>query len=61
MTKMYGLSEAAAMNMMAAREDYLKATFTAIRNHYGTVDNYLEKEMGLDKEKLQKLRSLYVE
>ena len=61
MMKTYGLSEPVAMNMMAAREDYLKATFAAIRNKYGTVDNYLEKEMGLDKEKLSRLRSLYVE
>ncbi|MBN8854630.1 MAG: tyrosine-protein phosphatase [Sphingobacteriales bacterium] len=61
MMKIYGLSEAAATNMMAAREDYLRATFAAIRAKYGTVDYYLEKEMGLDKEKLRKLRSLYVE
>jgi protein-tyrosine phosphatase len=61
MMKFYGLSEATAMNMMAAREDYLKATFAAINAKYGTMDNYLEKEMGLDKEKLKKLRSLYVE
>lgn len=61
MMKVYGLSESTAMNMMAAREDYLKATFATIRNKYGTVDIYLEKEMGLDKEKLTKLRSLYVE
>jgi protein-tyrosine phosphatase len=61
MMQFYGLSEAVALNMMAAREDYLKATFSAIRKKYGTMDNYLKTEMDLNDEKLMKLRCLYVE
>ena len=61
MMKAYGISESTALGMMAARENYLNATFTAIRTHYGTIDNYLEKEMGLDKDKLRRLKELYVD
>jgi len=61
MTRAYGMNETMAHNMMAAREEYLNATFAAIRKNYGTIDNYLEKEMGLDKDKRRKLKELYIE
>jgi protein-tyrosine phosphatase len=61
MVKGYGVDEATAKGMMAARESYLNATFTAIRNNYGSIDNYLEKEMGLDKKKRKKLADLYLQ
>jgi protein-tyrosine phosphatase len=61
MMKAYGLTENAARNMMGAKEAYLQATFTSIKNQYGSVDEYLQKEMGLDKKKLKKLRDLYVD
>jgi protein-tyrosine phosphatase len=60
MTKAYGLNETTARNMMAAKETYLEATFTSIKSQYGSVDTYLEREMGLDKKKLKKLRELYL-
>jgi len=60
MVKLYGLDESVARNMMAAKESYLEATFAAIKNQYGSVDNYLDKEMGLDKKKIKKIRALYL-
>jgi protein-tyrosine phosphatase len=61
MMKNYGLDETTARNMMAAKEDYLQATFTSIRSQYGSIDNYLKKEMGLNKKALKKLRQLYLD
>lgn len=61
MIKMYGLSESTAKNMMAAREEYLQATFTSIKAQYGSVNNYLEKEFGLTAQKTKALRALYLE
>lgn len=58
--KGYGINEAAARNMMAAKQDYLQATFTAIKHQYGSIDNYLEKEMGLDTASRKKLKALYL-
>jgi len=60
MVKGYGMNEATARNMMAAKETYLDATFGSIKSQYGSIDYYLEKEMGLDKKNLKKLRQLYL-
>jgi len=61
MVKMYGLDEATAKNLMAAKEDYLNATFAAIRSKYGSVENYLEKEMGLGNKEIVRLKEMYLE
>ena len=59
-TKGYGLTEAQANNVMAAKAEYLNATFNAIKSGYGSVDNYLEKELGLSDKKREKLKHLYL-
>ena len=61
MMKAYGMDEPTARKLMEARENYIIATFTAIQKNYGTIDNYLEQEMGLDKDKRRRLQELYVE
>lgn len=38
------------------QEDYLLAAFQSIRHHYGSVDHYLEKKMGLTPEKKARLQ-----
>ncbi len=60
MVKAYGISEKRAANMMAAREEYIQATFSSLEEQYSSIDNYLEKEMGLDKVKWKKLKALYL-
>lgn len=60
MVKFYGLDEKMARNMMAAKEEYLNATFASINKQYGSIDKYLQKEMGLSKKKLKQLRALYL-
>jgi len=61
MVKMYDLSETAARNMMGVKSEYLDATFAAIKQQYGSIDNFLKKELGLNKAKVAKLRELYLD
>ena len=59
MTKYYGLDEKTATSMMGAKRSYIQSTFTTIKSQYGTIDNYLEKVMGLNDKKIKQLRELY--
>lgn len=61
MIKTYGMDEPGVRKMMAAKEEYLTATFVSIKRQYGTIDKYLQSAMGLDKEKILQLRALYVD
>jgi protein-tyrosine phosphatase len=47
--------------VMGVDESYLSATFNAINAQYGSVDNYLEKVMGLSKEKRKILQQKFLE
>ncbi len=58
--KAYRLPDEQARDVMAAKKEYLKATFEAIIAKYGSVDAFLEKEMALDKAKRAKLKRLYL-
>jgi len=55
------VSEKVANNMLAARASYLNAFFTAIDHNFGSVDSFLKGPLGLDKVKLAKLRSMYLQ
>jgi len=59
MQKMYGMDPKTAMNLMGAKKEYIESTFTTIRAKYGTVDAFLEKELGVTTSKLKKLRYYY--
>jgi protein-tyrosine phosphatase len=59
MTKYYGLDEKMATNMMGAKREYIQATFATIKAQYGTMDNYLEKVLGLTKAKIATLKKYY--
>jgi len=52
-----GISEPAARSVMAAKPEYLKAAFDAIKAQYGTIDAFLEKEIGLDAGRRKHLQS----
>lgn len=60
MMMQFKMDETTANNMMAAKESYIKATFTSIEASYGTIDTYLEKVMGLSKERRELLKHKYV-
>jgi protein-tyrosine phosphatase len=55
-----GISEKAAQSMMAAKSEYLKTTVDAITQKYGSMDNFLEKEMGLTTAKRAALQSKFL-
>lgn len=59
MIKYYGMDEKTASAMMAAKKEYIESTFTTIKAQYGTIDNYLEKVMGLNHKKIKQLRAIY--
>lgn len=61
MTSRYNLDKLKAEKLLRADRLYLKATFDAIKLSYGSVANYLDKELGLTKEKLVLLKSRYLE
>lgn len=47
--------------LMQVQESYLIRVFQAIEETYGTMDAFLEKEMGLDEERRERLREMYLE
>lgn len=59
MIRFYGLNEKTAQSLMGAKREYINATFDEIKKQYGSIDYYLEKEMGLTKKKLKTLKSYY--
>lgn len=60
MVNRYHFSKEVAEAMMSAKPDYIRATFDAIRSQYGTIDHYLEAELGLTPEKREQLKNKYL-
>ncbi|WP_321333972.1 tyrosine-protein phosphatase [uncultured Bacteroides sp.] len=54
-------SQEAITTLFSAQEDFLNAAKEEIERSYGDVDTYLEKGLGLTKEKRQRLQSLLLE
>ncbi|OOQ60881.1 tyrosine-protein phosphatase [Mucilaginibacter pedocola] len=61
MMAMLHVEEATAKSMMAAKKEYLDATFTAINKQYGSVDNFIKNQLGLNNKQLTVLKSKYLE
>lgn len=55
------VDEQVARDMLSAKSAYLDATFTAIRSRYGSVDDYLRNELGLDDAAITRLRNRLLE
>ena len=55
------VSEKVANDMMAAKPEYLEATFGAIKKQYGSVDKFLKDVIGLDNAKIKALKAKYLE
>ena len=60
MAKAMGLDTATARTMLSVKAVYLESTFSAIRASYGSIDNYLEKALGLTADRLQAIRAKYL-
>jgi len=61
MAQQMHISEQVAKDMMSAKSNYLQATFDAITKKYGSVDNFMAKELGMDAANIQKLRDKYLQ
>jgi protein-tyrosine phosphatase len=61
MVKFMHADEEVAKSMMAAKKEYLDATFTAITKQYGSIDNYLKTQIGLDDQKIALLKKKFLE
>lgn len=57
----YHIKEDVVDDVMMVKEKYISATFETIKLKYGSIDNYLKKEMGLNKKTLKQLRSMYLD
>jgi protein-tyrosine phosphatase len=55
------VGESVIRAMESANGVYLDATFAALRKQYGSIDNYLTGQLGLDQTVLVKLRAKYLE
>ncbi|KAI9449146.1 protein tyrosine/serine phosphatase [Russula earlei] len=61
MMQAYNMDETTAKGMMAAKPLYLQATFQSIEKQYGSVDHYLETELGLTPSKRKALQKKFTE
>jgi protein-tyrosine phosphatase len=50
-----------ATEMMLAKKEYLDATFAAIVKQYGSVNNFLKNQLGLDDQKITQLKAEFLE
>lgn len=57
----YDVPLARARQYGLAKPQFIEACFDQISEQYGSVDNFLKKELGLDAEKIERLRRLYLE
>lgn len=56
-----GINESVAKGVMSAKKVYLDATFTAIKKQYGSVDNYLKNQIGLNDKDIKTLKAKFLE
>ena len=50
-----------AKDMMAAKKSYLDTTFAAINKQYGSIDNFLRDQVGLDDKKIATLKKKFLD
>ena len=56
-----GMSESKVSAILAANPVYLETFLKAIDDKYGSMDNFLTKELELNAEKIERLKRLYLE
>ena len=61
MTQSMHISEPVARGMMGARREYIEANFDAIRQKYGSIDNFLRGPVGLDDAKIKALKDKFLQ
>jgi len=61
MMKMMGIDSNTANAMLGVKHEYLDATFAALTKQYGSVDNFLKTQIGLDASKIKALRKQFLD
>jgi len=61
LTLKYGVPQKRAITYGLAKPAFLESTFDEIKKKYGTVDNYLKVVMGLDDQKINRLKAIYLQ
>ena len=61
MVKFAHFDENVAKSMAGVKKEYLDATFDAIKKKYGSVDEYLKTQIGLDDQKIALLKKKFLE
>ena len=61
MAKYMHVDEQVAKSMMAAKKEYLDAAFAALTKKYGSVDNFLRTQVGLNDQKIALLKAKFLE
>ncbi|MCH4552861.1 MULTISPECIES: tyrosine-protein phosphatase [Aestuariibaculum] len=59
--KFYGIDQRILRPMMSVRRSYLQTGMDILKAEYGSVQNYLETEIGLDSTAISKLRNKFLE
>ena len=57
----YQMKEEVVSDVLGVKAAYLQATFNAIKMQYGSIDNYLKREMGVDAKSQTALQKKYCE
>lgn len=55
------ISEPVARELLGAKKEYLEANFNAIREQYGSIDNFLRGPVGLDDAKIKQLKDKFLD
>ncbi|MFT4202274.1 MAG: tyrosine-protein phosphatase [Chitinophagaceae bacterium] len=61
MVDRFGIAPDAAKGLAGVKKEYLIASYQAITEKYGSINNFLRTEIGLDEEKIHLLRTKFLE
>ena len=61
MMQLAHVDEESAKNLKLAKKEYLDANFNAIKKRYGSVDNFLRTELGLNDKQIALLKKKYLD
>jgi len=59
LAKMSGLTEAQVENEMALKPELIRSFFGGLKSQYGSVENFLQQEMGIGPKEINILRKKY--
>ncbi|EHQ25604.1 tyrosine-protein phosphatase [Mucilaginibacter paludis] len=61
MVQLMHIDPEVAKSMLGVKKEYIDASFSAIKTQYGSVDNFLKNEIGLDAAKTKMLKNKFLE